>query len=80
MRIINGSLGSSVGIVSVLKMVGVTVMGGGNILGNSSIGGGKASGDICSRHVRIGEVFCTERTFIGTYDGDGELPNDPIGL
>ena len=82
MRIINGSLaGNKDGIVNVLNMVGVTVMGGGNMLGSSNIGGGKASGDICSVHVRVvGGVLSTERTFVGTYEGEGELPDEPIGL
>ena len=67
MRIINGSLvDNKDGIASMLNIVGVTGIGGGNMVGNSNMGGGRANGDICSVHARLGGVFTTERTFIGT--------------
>ena len=56
-------------------------VGGGNIVGNTDMCGGRANGDICLVHVRIGGgILITERVFVGAYDGEGELPDEPNGL
>ena len=64
-----------------MRIINCSLADVGNILGSSNIGGGKDSGDICSVHVRVvGGVLSTKRTFVGTYEGEGELPDEPIGL